>query len=529
MSVMKDGPWRSGPPLSYRMIGAIDARLNRVFTQRWNPLYQSGAIALMLLVVLLVTGLYLLIFYRIGSPWASVARIDAQWGAGRWIRALHRFASDAVLVAAGLHAFRMYAQRRTWGPRALAWLSGVALVVGVLVSGWTGFVLVWDSHAQVLAVGGARLLDALPIFSEPIGRSFNGERPLPSAFFFLNLFAHIALPTGLGVIVWVHVARVARPVLVPARPLLWTTIGGLVALSILWPVPLAPAAELLRTPADVPFDWFFGWWLPLTQVLPAWAAWVWWIAAVTLVAAVAWLTRPPIRVLPAKATVNPRTCTGCEQCVHDCPYEAIEMVAREDGRAGLVAHVTPELCTACGVCVGSCPPMAIGPFGETARDQIARVRAFIAQRKPDPHAVVIVGCTWGAARQAAERQGREFIDVACVGSLHTSSIEILLRSGVGGVLVAGCPTHDGRTREGVAWARERLFQGRTPELKDRVNRSRLRLIEGARGESEALQAAARELEAEIRVLDAVSVARQGGAPDLVSLVRAQESLEESES
>ena len=519
MEVINGAPPRTAPTLSYRLIAALDARLNRLFTQRWNPLYQSGAIALAMLVVLLVTGVYLLIFYRIGSPWESVARIDAQWAAGRWIRALHRFASDAVLVAAAIHAFRMYAQRRTWGPRALAWLSGVALVLGILVSGWTGFVLVWDTHAQVLAVEGARLLDALPIFSEPISRSFTGERPLPSAFFFLNLFAHIALPTGLGIVLWVHVARVARPVLLPERHVLRATVAGLVALSVLWPVALAPKADLLRIPTDVPLDRFFGGWISLTQYLPAWAGWLGWIAVIAAIASIAWLTRPAVRILPAKAVVNPRTCTGCEQCVHDCPYEAIEMVPRDDGRGGMVALVKPDLCTACGVCVGACPPMAIGPFGETARDQLARVRAFVAERKPDASSVVIIGCTWGAARQAAERQGLEYIDVACVGSLHTSTVEILLRSGVGGVLVAGCPTHDGRTREGVAWARERLFEGRRPELKERVNRSRLRLIEGARGETAALQDAARELEADIRALDAAAAARVGATVDLVSLVR----------
>src|SRR6266545_3861422 len=80
-----------------------------------------------------------------------------------------------------------------------------ALVVAlflVLVCGWTGFVMVWDVQGQVLAQEGARLFDVLPIFAEPIGRAFVGERAIPGAFFFLNLFAHIALPIGLGLLVW---------------------------------------------------------------------------------------------------------------------------------------------------------------------------------------------------------------------------------------------------------------------------------------------------------------------------------------
>src|SRR5690606_41493536 len=114
--------------------------------------------------------------------------------------------------------FRMFVQRRTWGPRALAWVSAFVLLGSIFASGWTGYVLVWDAHAQLLAGEGARFLDALPIFSEPIGRSFTGERAVPRAFFFLNLFAHIALPIAVLPLIWVHVARLARPLLLPSRP-----------------------------------------------------------------------------------------------------------------------------------------------------------------------------------------------------------------------------------------------------------------------------------------------------------------------
>src|SRR5690606_27485791 len=113
--------------------------------------------------VLLATGAYLLLFYRIGAPYASMERITEQAWLGRWIRTLHRYAADALLVAVGVHALRMFAQRRAWGPRVLAWVSGLVLVFALFVCGWTGYVLVWDTHAQVLAVAGARLLDVLPI------------------------------------------------------------------------------------------------------------------------------------------------------------------------------------------------------------------------------------------------------------------------------------------------------------------------------------------------------------------------------
>ena len=484
-----------------------------------NPLYHSGATTVALLAVLVVTGIYLLLFYRIGTPYASVRAIHEQVWLGRWIRGVHRFASDAGVVMAGIHAFRMYAQRRTWGPRALAWISGVFLLGIFLVSGWTGYVLVWDAQALLIAQEGARWLDILPIFSEPIGRTFVGERALPSAFFFINLFAHIALPIGLGVLLWVHVARVARPVLLPVRPVLWGTCVGLVILAIVWPAPLPPEASLLRFGERVPLDWFFNFWLPLTRPLPAAAVWGLGILITVALCLVPRLTRPETEALPAPATENERTCTACEQCVKDCPYDAIEMGARTDGRDGLVARVKTELCTSCGICIGSCPPMAIGALGITARDQLAEVRAFVAREEPGPNDVVIVGCTWSAARAFAERTGADFFGVSCVGTLHSSTVEHLLRAGAGGVLVVGCAEHDGRTREGVTWTQERLFEGRKADLKDRVDKSRVRLVQASLAEGAHLHDAAKLFAAEIEALgegaidiDLVEVCKTGTMP-----------------
>ena len=482
---------------SYRALARVDALLNRVYSSRYNPLYHSGALTVGLLLVLIATGVYLLLFYRLGAPYESVAGLHRQTWSGRWIRGLHRFASDAALVAAAVHALRMYAQRRSWGPRALAWISGVFLVGLVLVSGWTGYVLVWDTHAQLLARAGARMLDALPIFSEPISRSFTGERQLPSAFFFVNLFAHIALPLSVGVLLWVHVARLSRPVLLPPRNVLWWTVCALTAAAVIWPLPLAAPADLLSQPRNVPVDWFFAFWLPLTQRLPATAVWLFGVAVIGLLTLVPWLMRPRRIQLPAPAIVTERLCTGCEQCVHDCPYDAIEMIARSDARDGAVARVKTELCTSCGICVGSCPPMAIAARGASGRDQLSDVRAFIATQPLSSSDVVIIGCSWSAAGEAAARTGARLFPVSCVGTLHSSTVEHLLKGGAGGVLVVGCPEHDGRTREGVTWTQQRLFEGRSAELKERVDRSRVRLVQANVGEQARLHRAVLEFSQDI--------------------------------
>jgi quinol-cytochrome oxidoreductase complex cytochrome b subunit len=212
------------------LLARVDAAFNTLYTWRYNPVYHSGALVVACFLILLGTGLYLVLFYRIGAPFESVARLTAQPLAGRWIRTLHRYVSDLAVVAIVVHAVRMFVQDRAWGPRALAWVSGLVLTVV-----WTGYVMVWDVQAQLIAVEGARLFDFLPIFDEPISRAFAGDQPLPRAFFFMNLFAHIALPIGVALVLWIHVSRLARSHVLPPRPLLWGTLGLFALISLAWP------------------------------------------------------------------------------------------------------------------------------------------------------------------------------------------------------------------------------------------------------------------------------------------------------
>src|SRR5262245_27705582 len=243
---------RPAEKLAVRILKAADAICDRLYTQKLNPLYQSGTIVVFLYLVLLVTGLWILLFYRVGSPWESVARVTADRWAGNWVRGVHRYASDAAVIATVIHAFRMFAQGRSWGPRTLAWVSGCLLLLLTFVCGWTGYVMVWDTFGLYLAQAGARMLDTLPVLSEPTSRAFTGEQPLPMAFFFLNLFAHIGIPLAIGATFWLHLHRLARPKLLPPRRLVWTVIGLLAATAILRPLVMAPKANPLLLPRDVP-------------------------------------------------------------------------------------------------------------------------------------------------------------------------------------------------------------------------------------------------------------------------------------
>ena len=310
---------------------------------------------------------------------------DGQVWVGRWIRTLHRYASDAIIVATAFHLLRMFAQNRTWGPRALAWVSGLILLFVVYVCGWTGFVMVWDVQGIVSGTGGCTLARRPPDLFRTNGPGVQWRsRHTHGRSFFLNLFLHVALPIGLAVILWVHTARIARPSLLPPRGLAWGLIAILFVASVTLPAQIGPAADPLVIPGRAPYDVFYAFWFPVTQALPPLVVWADWFggrphggAHSVVDETTPCNTTPPSRVVE-------RLCDGCEQCYLDCPYEAIAMVERTDGRDGLVSRVDPQLCVSCGICSGSCAPMGVGPAGRTGRDQLDFVKTFILRLVRNP-------------------------------------------------------------------------------------------------------------------------------------------------
>lgn len=479
--------------LALRLLIVLDAVANRLYSARLNPLYQSGTIVVVLYLTILTTGLWLILFYRVAAPWESVAGLTANPWVGNWVRGLHRYASDAAVVATLVHAFRMFAQGRSWGARALAWVSGGLLAILLLLCGWTGYVLVWDTFGEYLATEGARMFDALPILSEPIGRAFTGERPVASVFFFVTLFAHIGIPLGMAVVFWLHIKRLERPVILPPRGLGWATVACLAAVAAARPVLMAPKADAFVRPEAIPSDLFFAFWIPWLGRLSGGTA-----LAIVLAGAIAFVVTPAFTARraadkPAPSVVDEDLCTGCFQCARDCPYGAIQMIERASRRSMLVAKVDPDLCVSCGICAGSCAPMGVGPPGRTGRDQLARVQAFLASPERRPAEIVTVCCEHSAAtyRSALGAEGAATYTVECAGNVHTSAIELLIRGGAGGVLVLTCPPRDCWNREGPKWLTERVYHEREAELQARVDRARVRIVSVAAGESREAIAALR--------------------------------------
>lgn len=471
------------------LIRLLDRFFNRLFSSRYNPIYASGTVALGLFSVVLVTGLYLSFFYRLGEPYESIAALNADPWFGSWVRAVHRYATDLMAISVVFHVLRMIAQGKTWGPRTLAWVTGVGLVALLLISAWTGYVMVWDAQGQALAIAGARILDSLGLFPDPIVRSFSGVENAAASFFFLNLFLHVAIPLGMVFGVWAHTSRIARADWLPSRAFM----GGLSALLILvaavWPAPLGPKADLLLRTSDYPKDWLFNFWIPWTEDAPL-AVFAFFALGGLLLAAAPWYLRPKEKRTPSFN--DPNICMGCTQCVQDCPYEAIQMVSMEvRSKMKSVAQVDPDLCVSCGLCAASCEPMTIGPEGRKGGHQMRAARAFLSSLDGNLAAqTLIVGCRNQSGvlksleKKCGSTPGSQLYSVDCPGTLH-AVVYGLLAQRFSRVVIASCPARVCVNKDGSMLLNERISGRREPTLPETSLQKKIHVMPVGEGEESA--------------------------------------------
>lgn len=480
-----------GPRLAAWVAAALrpfERGFDRLMGEQLNPVYRSGTLAVLFLLLACVSGLYLIFFYRLGDPYGSVQRLQADPYLGRWMRAWHRYLSDAAMLATGVHVLRMLAEGKTWGPRVLAWLSGLVLAGMMALVGWTGFVMVWDGHALALARAGARVADLLPIFAEPISRAFHGAAQPPPSFFFMNLFLHVALPLGLVFVLWLHTSRLAKSAWLPERRGLWLWAWVLLAVSVAVPVALGPKADPLALGFGYLLDPFYSAWLPASLAAhPLWTLAGALLAGLGL-AALPWVWRPPRARRPVPSRNDEARCQGCVTCVHDCPFEAIAMVPRSVGTGSqMVARVDPALCVSCGLCVASCDRLSIGPADRIGTRQMAAAKALGRDQAGD--AVVLISCRQSGLAEGlqlrAQAAGLRVVpwSVDCAGDLHPFSVHALQQR-FKGVMIASCAPAACQMRRGADLARARFIDKHEPADKAGLDDARLLLSQRPAAELE---------------------------------------------
>jgi len=127
--------------------------------------YALGATPLILFLIQLVTGV-LLTFYYIPSPekaFESVRYISEEVRMGFYIRGLHRWGSNLMVIAIFLHMVRVFFTRGYRKPRELNWVIGVLIFLVTLTLCFTGYSLVYNQLSYWAATVGTNMLKEIPL------------------------------------------------------------------------------------------------------------------------------------------------------------------------------------------------------------------------------------------------------------------------------------------------------------------------------------------------------------------------------
>ena len=182
--------------------------LAEYYTPRnFNFWYFFGGLAVLMLGMQLITGIFLTMYYKpdAANAFASVEYImrDIEWG---WlIRYLHSTGASAFFVIIYLHMFRALLYGSYKGPREFLWILGMLLYVLLAAEAFFGYVLPWGQMsfwgAQVII----SLFGSVPVIGPDLLVWILGDYAVGDAtlnrFFSLHV---IVLPLLLVVLVFLH-------------------------------------------------------------------------------------------------------------------------------------------------------------------------------------------------------------------------------------------------------------------------------------------------------------------------------------
>jgi ubiquinol-cytochrome c reductase cytochrome b subunit len=176
--------------------------------KNFNFWYFFGSLALLILVLQIVTGIFLTMHYKPDTSlaFASVEYImrDVQWG---WlIRYLHSTGASAFFVVVYLHMFRGLIYGSYKQPRELVWIFGMLIYVALMAEAFMGYLLPWGQMSYWGAQVIISLFGAIPYIGEGLALWIRGDFVVADAtlnrFFAFHV---IAVPLVLLGLVVAHI------------------------------------------------------------------------------------------------------------------------------------------------------------------------------------------------------------------------------------------------------------------------------------------------------------------------------------
>jgi ubiquinol-cytochrome c reductase cytochrome b subunit len=192
----------------FPLTASYKAHLSEYFAPKnFNFWYYFGSLALLVLVIQIVTGIFLTMNYKPDSElaFASVEYIMRDVPLGWLIRYAHSTGASAFFIVVYLHMFRglIYGSYRQ--PRELIWIFGMLIYLMLMAEAFMGYLLPWGQMSYWGAQVIINLFAAVPFIGEDLSTLIRGDFVVGDAtlnrFFALHV---IALPLVLVGLVAAH-------------------------------------------------------------------------------------------------------------------------------------------------------------------------------------------------------------------------------------------------------------------------------------------------------------------------------------
>jgi len=248
-------------------------------TLRFNLSFGLGGLALTLCLLLLLSGALLLLVYQPGlsSAYSSLQAIVNGPSLVRWVRNVHYLSANLLVIVASLHLLRAYFTGATDTARRLNWVVGVLMLVLILSSNLTGYLLPWDQLSYWAITICTSMLEYVPLVGEGLQQLLRGGAEVGATtlnlFFVLHVFFFPLILIILSVWHFWLVRRagglIRRPrggdARVLANPDLvvrelavgLTAVAIVLYLAMLWNAPLLAEANPGLSPNPAKAPWYF--------------------------------------------------------------------------------------------------------------------------------------------------------------------------------------------------------------------------------------------------------------------------------
>jgi len=183
------------------------------YVPKTNWLYTLGSASTILVILQVITGMLLTIYY-VPTPdhaYDSIQYIMNEVSFGWLIRGIHHWGATLLVLTVFLHMLRTFFVGAYKFPRELTWLTGVGLLAVVMLLGFSGYLLPWNQRAYWATQVGTSIIGAVPAVGPLLLRIARGGDEIGAVtlarFFGLHIWW---LPIALLGIIGVHIYLVIR-------------------------------------------------------------------------------------------------------------------------------------------------------------------------------------------------------------------------------------------------------------------------------------------------------------------------------